>query len=306
MVRVQKNGRRRDIGLGGYPKLRLADARKRAADVLRQVELGLDPVAERKRAAGMPSFRQAAAARHRELEKGFRNAKHRAQWLRSLEAHACPVLGDMGIDAIGAAHVREALLPIWLEKPETARRVLQRVADVLAWGVAQGYRDALPLLTAKALRLPKQGRAVVHHAAMPFAEVPAFIARLRADWDRRRAGRVPEALSRASATRLRTRQDRLLGVKTTIAIRRCCSGWTPARCRRTGPGPFRGHRGAAAISAAAPAGVAAPPSLASAAPRRTGGRRGVLRAAMVVTPQQKSGLQRPKGWVALEMEDGKN
>ncbi|WP_448577746.1 tyrosine-type recombinase/integrase [Thermaurantiacus sp.] len=179
VVRVQKNGRRRDIGLGGYPKLRLADARKRAAEVLRQIELGLDPVAERKRAAGMPSFRQAAAARHRELEKGFRNAKHRAQWLSSLEAHVCPVLGDMGIDAIGAAHVRDALLPIWLEKPETARRVLQRIGDVLAWGVAQGYRDAMPLLTAKALRLPKQSRAVAHHAAMPFAEVPAFIALLR-------------------------------------------------------------------------------------------------------------------------------
>ncbi|WP_448584930.1 Arm DNA-binding domain-containing protein [Thermaurantiacus sp.] len=115
VVRVQKNGRRRDIGLGGYPKLRLADARKRAADVLRQVALGLDSVAEHKRAAGMPSFRQ-AAARHRELEKGFRNAKHRAQWLSSLEAHACPVLGDMGIEPLPPGRVREDR-PEQLDRP---------------------------------------------------------------------------------------------------------------------------------------------------------------------------------------------
>jgi integrase len=179
VVRVQKHGRRRDIGLGGYPKLRLVDARKRAMEVIRQIELGLDPVAERKRAAGMPSFRQAAAARHKELAKSFRNAKHSKQWLQTLEAYAAPVLGDMGVDAIGPAEVRDAVLPIWLEKPETARRVLQRIGDVLTWAVAKQYREGVPLLTAKALRLPKQAKAVEHHAALPFAEVPAFVARLR-------------------------------------------------------------------------------------------------------------------------------
>jgi integrase len=179
LARLQKGGKRRDIGLGSWPGVSLAEARERLREVARAVEAGRDPVAERKRAAGMPSFAEAAAKRHAELGPTFRNRKHRAQWLASLEAYAFPVLGTLGVDAVEASHVRDALLPIWLEKPETARRVLQRCADVMAWGVAHGYRDAVPMLSAKALRLPRQRAAAVHHAAMPYAEVPAFLSLLR-------------------------------------------------------------------------------------------------------------------------------
>ncbi len=179
LVRVQKNGRRRDIGLGGYPKLKLADARKRAELVRSQVELGLDPIVERKRAAGVPTFAQASATRHAELAKTFRNAKHRAQWLTSLDAYAFPTLGSVGVDTVTAATVRDALMPIWLDKPETARRVLQRITDVLTWAVAKQYRPDMPLLSAKGLRMPKQPKGQVHHAAMPFDAVPAFLGLLR-------------------------------------------------------------------------------------------------------------------------------
>jgi integrase len=75
--------------------------------------------------------------------------------------------------------VRDALLPIWLDKPETARRVLQRITDVLTWAVAKQYRHDMPLLSAKALRMPKQAKGHAHHAAMPYAEVPAFLSLLR-------------------------------------------------------------------------------------------------------------------------------
>jgi len=180
IVRVQKAGRRRDIGLGGYPKVKLADARKRADAIRSQVEAGLDPVAERRRAAGVPSFRQAAAIRHAELAPTFRNAKHRAQWLSSLEAHAFPHIGELGVDAVTAPHVRDALLAIWHDRPETARRVHQRIVDVLVWSKSKGWRADVPLMTVKALSLPRARPAVRHHAALPIDEVPGFIARLRA------------------------------------------------------------------------------------------------------------------------------
>jgi integrase len=180
IVRVQKDGRRRDIGLGGYPKLTLAKARQRAVEVQSQVEEGLDPVLERKKAAGCPTFEKAAEARHAELAPGFRNAKHAAQWLSSLDAYAFPSLGRLTVDKVTSAHVRDALMPIWLDKPETARRVHQRIVDVLVWAVAKQYRADVPLLTSKALRLPRQSEAVVHHAAMPFDDVAAFLADLRA------------------------------------------------------------------------------------------------------------------------------
>lgn len=179
IIRVQKDGRRRDIGLGGYPKLSLAKARQRALEVHTHIEDGLDPVIERKKAAGCPTFEEAAKDRHAELAPGFRNTKHAAQWLSSLTAYAYPALGKLTVDRIQSAHVRDALLPIWLEKPETARRVHQRVVDVLVWAVAKQYRADVPLLTSKALRLPRQGATVSHHAAMDFDKVPAFFASLR-------------------------------------------------------------------------------------------------------------------------------
>jgi integrase len=179
IVRVQKGGRRRDIGLGGFPKLSLAKARLRRDMVHAQVEDGLDPVAERKRAAGVPTFKAAAGSVWTEHERSWRNAKHGAQWLSSLEAYAFPAIGDRPLDKIDAGAVRDLVVPIWHDKPETARRVLQRVRVVLEWGAAKQYRPAVPALTPKALHMPKQGQSVVHHAAMPFEKVPAFVARLR-------------------------------------------------------------------------------------------------------------------------------
>ena len=179
LVRLQRDGRRRDFGLGGYPKLKLAAARKAAEALVEQVMAGLDPVAARKTESTCPSFERAARARHKELVPTFRNVKHRAQWLSSLETHAWPVLGSLPVDKVTAAHVRDALLPIWLSTPETASRVHQRIVDVLTWCVAKGYRPDVPLLTAKALALPQLARKTVHHAAMPFGAVPGFLETLR-------------------------------------------------------------------------------------------------------------------------------
>jgi hypothetical protein len=112
MVRVQKDGKRRDIGLGAASKVTLSEARTRAAAARAQVEAGLDPVAQRRKAAGIPTFREAAAQVHAEHKKGWKNGKHQDQWLRTLEVYVFPTLGDSLVSSIEGPAVREVLAEI--------------------------------------------------------------------------------------------------------------------------------------------------------------------------------------------------
>lgn len=179
VVRAQKDGKRRDIGLGSAAKVSLKLARERAALVRSQIEAGINPTVERKRAAGVPTFRAAAAIVHAEQAKGWKNGKHSAQWLSTLEAYAFPAFGDISVAQVDTAAVRDALAAIWLAKPETARRLRQRIRTVIDWAVAKEYRDASlpwPIINRA---LPKQRAKVKHHAALPYADLPAFMAELR-------------------------------------------------------------------------------------------------------------------------------
>lgn len=179
IVRVQKDGRRRDIGLGSASKVPLKLARERAAEVRQKIELGIDPVAERAKAAGIPTFSVAVKKVHAENAPSWKNPKHKAQWLNTLETYAVPSLGNRSVADIDAAAVRDCLAAIWLEKPETARRLRQRIATVIDWAVAKGYREgslAMPIID-KAL--PKQRAKVKHHAALPHADIPLFMPILR-------------------------------------------------------------------------------------------------------------------------------
>lgn len=179
MVRVQKNGRRRDIGLGSESKVSLKLARERAAQARSQIEAGIDPVAERKRAAGIPTFREAAALVHAEHKRGWKNGKHQAQWLSTLNAYAFPSLGDVSVASIDAPMVRDVLAAIWLAKPETARRLRQRICTVIDWAVAKGYREASLPMPVIDKALPRQRDKVKHHPALPFAAMPEFMQDLR-------------------------------------------------------------------------------------------------------------------------------
>jgi integrase len=179
MVRVQKDGRRRDFGLGSASKVSLKLARERSALVRSQVEVGIDPVAERRKAAGIPTFREAAALVHAEHKRGWKNGKHQAQWLSTLDAYAFPAFGDVAVSLVEAPAVRDALAAIWLTKPETARRLRQRIRTVIDWAVAKGYREGPLAMAVIDKSLPKQRERVKHHKAMPFAELPAFMAGLR-------------------------------------------------------------------------------------------------------------------------------
>lgn len=180
IVRVQKDGRRRDIGLGSASKVPLKLARERAEQVRSQIEVGIDPVAERQKAAGIPLFSEAAKKVHGEHKASWKNAKHAQQWINTLETYAFPAFGNRSVASVDAAAVRDALAAIWLEKPETARRLRQRINAVIDWAVAKGYREtglALPVID-KAL--PKQRAKPKHHKAVPYAELPTFMQKLRA------------------------------------------------------------------------------------------------------------------------------
>ena len=179
VLRVQKDGRRRDIGLGSASKVGLALARARAVEARSQIEIGIDPVAQRKKAAGIPTFREAAAMVHAEHRKTWRNGKHQAQWLKTLETYAFPSIGDRSVGTIEGPAVRDLLAEIWNEKPETAKRVLQRICTVLDWSYSKGFRETEASRRSITKGLPRQQRNATHFAAMPYADVPNYVRRLR-------------------------------------------------------------------------------------------------------------------------------
>jgi integrase len=180
VVRCQKDGRRRDIGLGSAKKVSLALARERASQTRSQMEAGIDPVMQKRKAAGIPTFREAAAVVYDEQRKTWRNAKHNYQWMQSLEAYAFPAIGERSVNEIDGAAVRELLMSIWLTKHETAVRVRQRINTILDWAVAKGYRDAPLAMSIINKSLPKPAKgSKKHFAAMPYSDVPAFTGMLR-------------------------------------------------------------------------------------------------------------------------------
>lgn len=179
MVRVQKNGNRRDFGLGSAAKVSLAKARERAREVRTWMEMGLDPLFERRKAQGIPTFREAAAKVLTVHRKTWRNEKHEKQWSNTLEAYVFPHFGNVAVSEITGPMIRNVLAEIWLAKPETARRVRQRIGTVLDWAYASGYRETEAPMRAITKGLPRQPKKEGHFAAMPYAKVPTFIPRLR-------------------------------------------------------------------------------------------------------------------------------
>lgn len=154
-------------------------ARERAAAARSEIEVGVDPVAKRKKAAGIPTFREAAAQFITEHQKTWRNDKHHAQWKATLEAYAYPTIGNTLVSEVEAPAIRDLLISIWVDKQETARRVKQRIGAILDWAHSKGYRDAEAPMRAVAKGLPRTPKNTNHFAAMPYAEVPSFLATLR-------------------------------------------------------------------------------------------------------------------------------
>ncbi|MFA5969142.1 MAG: integrase arm-type DNA-binding domain-containing protein [Sphingomonas sp.] len=181
LMRVQVNGRRRDIGLGELRHVSLRDARLEAAAIKKLAKSGIDPLEERRKVEiVIPTFEQAAKRAHAEMVKGWKNGKHTKQWIKTLELYAYPKLGKLRVDQIEGPIIRDVLAEIWLDIPETARRVRQRIGTVLDWSYANGFRTSEAPMRSISKGLPRQPRKTGHFAALPHAEVPAFMKRLRA------------------------------------------------------------------------------------------------------------------------------
>ena len=165
--RIVVKGRRRDIGLGPFPVARLTDAREMAFENRRLVRNGGDPLAERRRASA-PTFREATRRVFEANRPRWRNGKHAASWLQTLERHAHPVLGDLPVDAIGCEEVLAVLTPIWGTRQETARRVRQRIRTVLGWAMAHGYAQSNAAGEGIDGALPSMPAVKRHYRALPY------------------------------------------------------------------------------------------------------------------------------------------
>ena len=175
--RLRIDGKPRNVGLGGFPLVTLAEARQRALDNARMVEHGTgDPRRPRRT---VPTFVQAVEKvieLHRAGWKG--SARTERNWRASLRDHAA-ALADVAVDRISTADVLRVLSPIWHEKPETADRVRTRISAVMKWAVAEGHRTDDPAGDAIREALPKRNGGTRHHRAVPHAEVGAALATVR-------------------------------------------------------------------------------------------------------------------------------
>ena len=180
MLRTIVRGRRRDIGLGSAKLVPLAEARETAATYRKTARAGGDPIAEhRKASVEVPTFAEAARLVHEQQARAWRNPKHAAQWINTLAKYAFPHFGDRRVNEVEQAEVLRALSSIWLTKPETARRVRQRIRAVFDWAKGAGHRSGDNPVDGVARALPRQNDRVVHHAAMPYNQVSAFVAAMR-------------------------------------------------------------------------------------------------------------------------------
>jgi integrase len=212
IFRFMLRGRAREMGLGPVHTIGLAEARKRAQQCRQQLLEGIDPIEARQarrasarvEAAKAISFKECAEAYIATHQAGWKNPKHAAQWPATLGAYVYPICGDLPVQAIDTALVMKVLeqkigdpaddasAPLWTARPETASRVRGRIECVLDWAAARGYRHGenparwrghLDKLLPKKATVAKAKRAAAgkgaHHEALPYAEVPAFMAELR-------------------------------------------------------------------------------------------------------------------------------
>ena len=193
LFRYQRNGRRREMGLGAFPAVSLADARDKAEAARKLLAADIDPIdqreaqrqAEAAKQAHAVTFSQAAKAYIAAHEAGWRNAKTAPQWRNSVANYAEPFIGQTACSAITTADVLAVLTPIWAEKPETATRVRRRIEAVLSYAKSNGWRGGENPAAWRdhlAHTLPSRAKLapVEHFAALNWREAPAFMVVLRA------------------------------------------------------------------------------------------------------------------------------
>lgn len=176
--RITIRGKRCDLGLGPLSSVSLAEARELAARNRKEAVAGGDPLREKREAAAVLTFEEAAREVHRLHLPTWRNEKHGRDFITSLEMYAFPRIGHLRVSDVTAADVLGVLTPIWTTTHETARRVRQRIGTVLKWAVAKGWRQDNPA-DAITTALPKVPKMKAHRVALPYAEVADFLTVLR-------------------------------------------------------------------------------------------------------------------------------
>ncbi|MDE0588574.1 integrase arm-type DNA-binding domain-containing protein [Halocynthiibacter sp. C4] len=192
LLRTTVGHKRREIGLGGYPEVSLAEARVRAQNVKEKIYSGVDPVEERRAMREKLAIAQARTLTFAEAVErcvaarsdGFRNDKHRKQWRSTLNNYAVPVIGAMSVDRIQVQDILRVLEPIWQSKTETAKRLRGRIEAVLTWATVAGHRvgDNPARWSGNLKELlpnPEKVANKQHHPAIRLEDMPRWIGALR-------------------------------------------------------------------------------------------------------------------------------
>ena len=175
LQRYTFQGRRREIGLGSAKIVSVATARRNAHQNLVLVSEGIDPIEDKKQDSIIPSFEVAAREVYEDNRPTWRNAKHAAQFITTLETYAFPVIGSMSVREINSSHILRILSPIWVTKAETAKRVRQRLSTVFKYCVAQQWRTDDPADIAIVKALPYLKKKVQHRKSISYNDVSDFI-----------------------------------------------------------------------------------------------------------------------------------
>ena len=175
LQRYTFNGRRREVGLGSAKIVSVATARKTAHQNLVLVSEGVDPIEDKKQDSLIPTFEVAAREVYEANRPTWRNAKHAAQFITTLETYAFPTIGSMSVNDINSSHILSILSPIWVKKSETAKRVRQRLSTVFKYSVAQQWRNDDPANIAIVEALPNHKKKVMHRKSISYNDIAGFL-----------------------------------------------------------------------------------------------------------------------------------
>ncbi|WP_313331225.1 phage integrase central domain-containing protein [Comamonas sp.] len=191
ILRYTQLKKTRDFGLGSMRDWTLAEARERAVKVRQMIGEGLDPIAEKQQRMAQlvaerkesersaKTFAQCAAEYHESNKSHWKNAKHADQWINTLTTYVFPAFGSKPVSLVDREMIREALLPIWKSKAETATRVLQRIRTTINYAAARGYCEGLDSQQWSQLKisLPKNSKELEHkhHSSCPHSKVGALV-----------------------------------------------------------------------------------------------------------------------------------
>jgi integrase len=179
VLRTMVHGKRRDLGLGGLRLVSLAEARVKAREYRKLAREGGDPTEARRQAkVTTPTFAEAANRTIDQHRASWKNAKSISAWNSTLTTYVFPVFGEKPVNQIETSDVLRALSPIWVAKPETARRVRRRIAVILDWAKAAGHRNGDNPVEGVDRGLPRHTEKRGHFAAIPYADVPQFVQKI--------------------------------------------------------------------------------------------------------------------------------